>query len=226
MLRTERLSRVVHGKTIVNSISIDVQRGEVLAIVGTSGSGKSSFLRLLNRLDEPTEGTVFLDGEDYTTISPHLLRQRVGMVFQTPVPLPGSVADNMRFGPHQRGETVPDEVIETLLSQVGLEGYANRAADVLSGGEAQRMALVRTLANNPQVVLLDEVTSALDSVSIQRVEMLISTVIQQQQITCVMVTHNLEQAVRLAHRVMVIESGQAIRIGLPEEIIHADTTFP
>ena len=100
--------------------------GEMLGIVGASGSGKSSLLRLLNRLDEPTSGTVFLDGQDYRQFPPRELRRRVGMVTQRPFLFPGNVAGNIRFGPLQRGEVLADEDIARLLERVGLPGFAGR----------------------------------------------------------------------------------------------------
>ena len=126
-------------------ISLDVRRGELLGIVGASGSGKSSFLRLLNRLDEPTSGTVFLDRQDYRADSAANLRRRVGMVTQRPFLFPGDVASNLRFGPAQRGETLSDSEIASLLERVGLPGFADaqrrqsfrrRAAAGLAGARA------------------------------------------------------------------------------------------
>src|SRR5215469_15363954 len=126
VLRAEGLGRRVAGKVILSDISFDVTAGELLGIVGASGSGKSSLLRLLNRLDEPTSGTVFLDGMDYRQLPPRELRRRVGMVTQRPFLFPGDVASNLRFGPAQRGETVPDEEIAQLLERVGLPGFASQ----------------------------------------------------------------------------------------------------
>src|SRR5579864_8250626 len=143
ILRTEHLTRVVDGRRIVDDISIEVPRGDVLAIVGPSGAGKSSFLRLLNRLDEPTGGTSYVDGLDYREIPPRVLRRRLGMVMQTPFLFPGTVAENIRFGPRQQGETLDNEAIARLLEQVGLPGFASRNVANLSGGEAQRVALDR-----------------------------------------------------------------------------------
>src|SRR5689334_24866587 len=108
ILRTEHLTREVAGRRIVDDISIEVPQGDVLAIVGPSGAGKSWFLRLLNRLDEPTGGTFYVGGRDYREIPPRVLRRRLGRVMQTPFLFPGSVADNMRFGPRQQGEAVAD----------------------------------------------------------------------------------------------------------------------
>jgi UDP-glucose/iron transport system ATP-binding protein len=125
-------------------------------------AGKSSFLRLLNRLDEPTGGTVLLDGVDYHQIPPRELRRTVGLVTQRPFLFAGTVHQNVGFGPRQRGDTISDARTEELLARVGLSGYANRDVANLSGGEAQRVSLARALANSPRVQLLDEPTSALD----------------------------------------------------------------
>src|SRR5205823_5309092 len=111
MLETDHLSRIVSDKRLVDDITVRVQKGEVLAVVGPSGSGKSSFLRLLNRLDEPTSGTVYLEGTDYRQIPPRELRRRVGLVTQTPSLFPGTIADNLRFGPQQQGKDLPAETI-------------------------------------------------------------------------------------------------------------------
>lgn len=221
ILRTEHLSRLVNGKRLVDDVSIRVQHGDLLAIAGPSGAGKSSFLRLLNRLDEPTAGTVYLDGQDYRAIPPRELRRRVGMVMQSPFLFPGTVADNIRYGPLTRGEEVLTETIEMLLDRVDLPGYASRDVSRLSGGEAQRVSLARTLANSPEVLLLDEPTSALDEATESEVEALIGRIIQQRQLTGLIVTHDMDQAARLANRVMLMDEGRLTRIGPAEEVLHA-----
>src|SRR5215471_8640785 len=165
MLATKHLSRAVGGKLLVDDISVQVEAGEILAVVGPSGSGKSSFLRLINRLDEPTGGTVLINAEDYRTKPPSELRRRIGMVMQTAHLFPGSVADNIAFGPRQRGAQLSTQEIDALLARVGLPGYAARDVSNLSGGEAQRVSVARTLANAPEALLLDEPTSALDEAS-------------------------------------------------------------
>lgn len=221
VLQTRNLSHIIDGKSLVEDISIEVERGDVLAVVGPSGSGKTSFLRLINRLDEPTAGTVYLHGVDYRKIPPRELRRRVGMVMQSAHLFPGRVADNIRFGPQQRGETVPDEAIERLLDEVGLSGYAQRDVSNLSGGEVQRVSLARTLANSPEILLLDEPTSALDETSEREVEALIDEIINQGSLTCLVVTHDLAQAARLAKRAMLMERGRLKDIGRVEEVLHA-----
>src|SRR5262249_8281987 len=118
ILRAENLGRSVPSKVLVDDATFELRKGETLAIVGSSGSGKTSLLRLLNRLDEPTSGTVYLDGMDYRKIAPRDLRRRVGMVMQRPYLFPGTVAENLRFGPQQRGEQLTDAQVEELLAGV------------------------------------------------------------------------------------------------------------
>jgi ABC-type Fe3+/spermidine/putrescine transport system ATPase subunit len=221
VLTTEHLGRSVGGLKLVDDISVQVRAGEVLAIVGPSGAGKSSFLRLLNRLDEPTAGTVLLEGLDYRLIPPRELRRRVGMVTQRAFLFPGTVYRNISFGPRQRGEVLSEARAEELLIRVGLSGYADRDVANLSGGEAQRVSLARALANSPLVLLLDEPTSALDDEAKSQVEGLIGDIIRDTGLTCVVVTHDFAQAARMASRVMMMQAGRAIRIGPVAELLHA-----
>jgi putative ABC transport system ATP-binding protein len=197
----------------------------VLVVVGPSGAGKSSFLRLLNRLDEPTGGTVRLEGIDYRQIPPRELRRRVGMVTQTAYLFPGTIADNLRYGPLQQGIELPAKTIEALLIQVGLAGRAEEDITHLSGGEAQRVSVARALATTPEALLLDEPTSALDAVAKGEVEKLILTVARQNRLTSVWVSHDLRQAARVADRVMVMSKGRLEKIGTPSEVINAEGTF-
>ena len=194
-------------------------------IVGSSGAGKSSLLRLLNRLDEPTTGTVRLEGVDYRQIPPRELRRRVGMVTQTAYLFPGTIADNLRFGPLQQGSELPAKTIEELLTQVGLAGRAEEDIAHLSGGEAQRVSVARALANTPEVLLLDEPTSALDAEAKGEVEKLILTVVRQNALTGVMVSHDLAQAARVADRVMVMSKGKLEKMGTASEVINAEGAF-
>lgn len=221
LLRTENLGRSVNGKILVEDATFEVHSGEVLAVVGPSGSGKSSLLRLLNRLDEPTSGTVFLDGVDYRQIEPRKLRREVGFVTQRPFLFPGSVAQNLKYGPAQHGETFSEEAVSELLVNVGLRDYASRNVANLSGGEAQRVSVARTLANSPRILLLDEPTSALDDASKIGIEALLRQIMSNMQLTCVLVTHDKAQAARLADRALLLEGGRVIRVGTTTEVLHA-----
>ena len=221
VLRTEHLGRRVGDVSIVTDISLGVHHGEMLGIVGASGSGKSSFLRLLNRLDEPTTGTVFLNDQDYRQFSPRELRRRVGMVTQRPFLFPGNVAGNVRFGPLQRSEVLANEDIVRLLERVGLPGFAGRDVTNLSGGEQQRVSLARALANRPEILLLDEPTSALDEQAKMGIEQLICSLVKETSLTCVMVTHDRDQARRMCDRVALLEAGRLIQYGKPAEVLGA-----
>lgn len=216
--------RAVGAKIIVNDVSFDVHAGELLAIVGPSGAGKSSLLRLLNRLDEPTSGTVLLGGSDYRDFPTRELRRRVGMVMQRPFVFPGTVAENLRFGPRQQGKDIPDLEIERLLRAVGLSGFAGEQITHLSGGEAQRVCFARALANQPAVLLLDEPTSSLDEAVKFDAEAVIRK-IAEQGVTSVLVTHDLAQARRLATRVARLEAGKLIRIGPVSEVLNVETSL-
>ena len=191
----------------------------MLAVVGASGSGKSSFLRLLNRLDEPTNGIVRFNGRDYRELAPQVLRQRIGMVMQAAYLFPGTVSGNVAFGPLQRGQVLAAGQIDVLLQRVGLPGYQDRDVSHLSGGEAQRVSIARTLANDPEIILLDEPTSALDADSARKVEDLILDIIRERRMTCVIVTHSVDQARRVARRAMVLKAGKLAAIGPTEEVL-------
>jgi putative ABC transport system ATP-binding protein len=204
---------------LVRDINFTVEPAEVLGIIGPSGAGKSSLLRLINRLDEPTNGAVLFRGQDYRSLDPATLRRSIGMVMQRAYLFPGTVADNIAFGPRQQGREMTSEEIEALLVEVGLLGYATRDTLTLSGGEAQRVAITRALANNPDVLLLDEPTSALDEVARASVEQLLERLIRERQLTCIWVTHSLEQARTMADRVLVLEEGRIKAIGTPVEVL-------
>jgi putative ABC transport system ATP-binding protein len=221
-LETAHLSRAVIGKVLTDDINVQVQIGEVVAVVGPSGSGKSSFLRLLNRLDEPIGGTVRLNGEDYRKLAPQELRRRVSMVMQTAYLFSGTVAENVAYGPRQRGQRLLAEQTDALLQRVGLPGYQERDASNLSGGEAQRVSIARALANAPEILLLDEPTSALDEDSARGVEDLVLDIIRERRMTCVIVTHNNSQARRIAHRTMIIQDGKLVAIGPTDEVLRDD----
>ena len=222
ILETDRVGREVAGVRIVDDVTVTAPTGSVLVVVGPSGAGKSSFLRLLNRLDEPTSGTVRFEGRDYRQIPPRELRRRVGMVTQTAYLFPGTLGDNLRFGPLQQGIELPSKTIDALLTEVGLEGRSSEDVVHLSGGEAQRVSLARALANTPAVLLLDEPTSSLDAEAKGEVEKLILTVVRRNELTCVMVSHDLSQAARVADRIMVMNKGRVAKIGTVSEVINAE----
>ena len=219
ILRVEDLSYVVEDQRILSKVSFEIEAGERVAVFGPSGAGKSTLIRLLNRLDEPTSGTVYIQGQDYRQIPPRRLRRRLGLVMQQPHLFPGTVADNLRFGPEAQGETFSGERMEDLLTGVDLEGFAEREVSTLSGGEAQRVNLARTLANNPEVLLLDEPTSSLDEEARHEVESTILSVLDAQGVTCLLVSHDRRQVQRMAERVLFMKGGRISADGTVREVL-------
>jgi putative ABC transport system ATP-binding protein len=191
------------GRVVLHDVSFRVAPGECFTILGPSGSGKTSLLRLCNRLDDPATGEILLDGKLLTVLDPVQVRRRVGMVFQTPVMLDGTVADNIAYGATLAGRGISPTV---LLKQVGLNpDLASRNAAELSLGQQQRVELARVLANEPEILLLDDASS-------RRILELISALRQDLGITIIFVTHLLEQAERLADRVGLLVDGRLGRI--------------
>jgi putative ABC transport system ATP-binding protein len=179
----------------------------VTAVLGPSGSGKSSLLRLLNRLADPDSGTIEFEGEDVRALDVLELRRRAVLVPQLPAPLPGTVADNVRYGPSLRGQDVG---VETCLARAGLGGeYAERDAAELSVGEQQRVMLARALALEPEVLLLDEPTSALDEAARDGVERTLEE-LARADVAMVLVTHDRGQALRIASELIELDEGRVV----------------
>ena len=148
------------------------------------------------------------------------------MVTQTAYLFPETIAENLRFGPLQQGIELPAKTIESLLTEVGLEGRSGEDIAHLSGGEAQRVSLARALANSPAALLLEEPTSSVDAEAKDEVEKLILTVVRRNELTCVMVSHDLSQAARVANRIMVMNKGRVAKIGTVSEVINAEGVLP
>ena len=191
-----------HGERLLDDVDLDLDLGRVTAVLGPSGAGKTTLLRLCNRLEVPTSGRVLLDDVDLAQHDPLALRRRVGMVFQQPVVFAGTVRDNLAVA-----DPIVREDCSTVLERVGLPPeLADRQADELSGGEAQRLCIARTLLTEPEVVLMDEPTSSLDRESRSVIERLVRS-LADDGIAIVWVTHDLEQARRLARDVVVLIDG-------------------
>jgi putative ABC transport system ATP-binding protein len=200
-----RLSRA--GRKVLDGLSVTIPGG-LTALLGPSGSGKSTVLRLLDRLADPDEGTVRYRGNDVRELEPLALRREVGLVPQLPALIDGTVADNIRFAAGFGPAGEPD--VEALLGHAGLDGsFADRDAAQLSVGEQQRVMLARALALEPRVLLLDEPTSALDEGARGAVERTISRLAGDLDVDIVIVTHDPDQAERLAGTIVRIDAGRA-----------------
>ena len=196
------------GVPVLRDVGLDIREG-VTAVLGPSGSGKSTLLRLLNRLADPDSGRIRFRGDDVTTLDVRELRRRATLVPQLPAPLPGTVADNLRYGPALCGRAIG---VERPLELAGLTKlYADRDASQLSVGEQQRVMLARALALQPEVLLLDEPTSALDDYTKGGIERTLAELAARSEVSMVLVTHERAQAERLASRVVELEDGRVAR---------------
>jgi len=190
---------------VLRGVSLRLGDGAT-ALLGPSGAGKSTLLRLLNRLADPDSGRILFRGEDIRALDPRELRRRACLVPQLPAPLPGSAADNVRFGPSLVGRDVS---VERSLELAGLSrSYADRDASRLSVGEQQRVMLARALALEPEVLLLDEPTSALDEDAREGVERTLADLVARTGVSMVVVTHDRGQASRLASRIVELAGGR------------------
>ncbi len=202
-------------RTVLHIEQLDIERGEILAIVGPSGAGKSTLLRHLALLEAPQHGQLTFDGLPYQQAAASLTaRRRVTMVFQKPTFLNRSVAANVAYGLGLRGRNGRGgkSAVEGVLRQVGLAELATAAVRTLSGGEAQRVALARALVIQPHALLLDEPTANLDPYNVKLIEQLVQQTNQTQQTTIVLVTHNIFQARRLAHRTALLLEGKLVEV--------------
>ena len=207
---------------VIHDLSLVIPKGEVLALIGPSGSGKSTLLRMINRIEEPTSGSILLYGSDIQNMNVRKLRRRIGMVSQTPALLPGTIEENITYGPKLRGE--PCDAAH-FLDLVGLEkSLLQRPASALSIGQQQRMSIARALANNPEVLLLDEPTSALDQTAARNIINLICHLSHRLALTVIMVTHVMEHAKAVATRIALLVHGSLIEEGEAVEFFSDPTT--
>ncbi|BCV21252.1 amino acid ABC transporter ATP-binding protein [Moorella sp. Hama-1] len=224
----KRPSRNAAGETttctILKGITTTFARGKITAVLGPSGSGKSSLLRLLNRLEDPASGRITLDNEDLKRLNIFTLRRRVGMVWQLPTLFPGTVLENITYGPRLQGVPASQARIraEELILMVGLGAeLLERPADSLSIGQQQRVSLARTLANEPEVLLLDEPTSALDPTAASNILHLMVDLKSRLGLTIIFVTHILEQARQVADEILFIHHGEIVEAAPAREFFTA-----
>jgi glycine betaine/proline transport system ATP-binding protein len=206
--------------------SFSVKRGEIFVIMGLSGSGKSTMVRLFNRLIEPTSGSIHLNGREITGLSDKELtnvrRKEMGMVFQSFALMPHmSVLDNAAFGLEISGVSEQERRTRALeaLSQVGLAGHENSYPHQLSGGMQQRVGLARALANDPTILLMDEAFSALDPLIRSEMQGELIRLQAEQQRTIIFISHDIEEAIRIGHRIAIMEGGRVVQIGTPQELL-------
>lgn len=199
---------------IINGITGYIAKGKITTLVGPSGAGKTTIFKLMNGLISPTKGEIFIAGKNSNEIEPTTLRRYVGLALQQATMLSGTVYDNLAIPKKLKGETMSEEEAKELLNIVNLDTkLLKRYANDLSGGQKQKVSIARTLVNRPKILLLDEITSALDRVSKEEIEELIVQINQKFNVTIFWITHNLQQARTIGDDTWVVMDGKLIEFG-------------
>ena len=218
-LRTEQLVKRFDGVAAVDNVSLTIHKGEIFALLGSSGCGKSTLLRMLAGLEKPTAGSITLNDVDIASFPPY--QRPINMMFQSYALFPHlNVWDNIAFGLKREGmpKAQIEVRVEEMLKLVQLETFAKRKPHQLSGGQQQRVALARSLAKKPQLLLLDEPLGALDKKLRERTQFELVNILESVGVTCVMVTHDQEEAMAMASRIAVMSHGRVLQVGTPKEI--------
>jgi putrescine transport system ATP-binding protein len=218
-LQIDDIVKDFDGHRAVDHVSIDIAKGEVFALLGSSGCGKTTLLRMLAGFETPTSGRIALDGQDLAGLAPY--ERPLNMMFQSYALFPHlTVWDNVAFG-LRRAKVPADEMrqrVDAMLKLVQLSAFAKRKPHQLSGGQQQRVALARSLAKKPQLLLLDEPLGALDKKLREETQIELAHIIEDVGVTCVMVTHDQEEAMTMASRIAVMSEGRLLQVGAPGEI--------
>jgi len=224
-LRIEHLVKDFDGYKAVNDVSLDIAKGEIFALLGSSGCGKSTLLRMLAGFEAPSAGRIVLAGQDLAALPPY--QRPMNMMFQSYALFPHlNVWDNIAFGLKRDGlpRDQVAERVEAMLKLVQLGRFAKRKPHQLSGGQQQRVALARSLAKQPQLLLLDEPLGALDKKLREETQIELVNIIEQVGVTCVMVTHDQEEAMTMASRIAIMSEGHFLQVGAPAEIYETPAT--
>ncbi|MBC3210314.1 polyamine ABC transporter ATP-binding protein [Pseudomonas sp. SWRI111] len=225
LVKIDRVTKKFDETIAVDDVSLEIKKGEIFALLGGSGSGKSTLLRMLAGFERPTEGRIFLDGVDITDMPPY--ERPINMMFQSYALFPHmTVAQNIAFGLQQ--DKIPKAEIEArvaeMLKLVQMSQYAKRKPHQLSGGQRQRVALARSLAKRPKLLLLDEPMGALDKKLRSQMQLELVEIIERVGVTCVMVTHDQEEAMTMAERIAIMHLGWIAQIGSPIDIYETPTS--
>lgn len=224
MIKLCNLTKFYNGKSILSGLSFDVFKGESIALVGGSGSGKTTTLKMINRLIEPTSGQIFINGKDTRKFAPHVLRRQIGYVFQKIGLFPHmSIADNIAV-PMKLAGWCKKNIryrIDELLDLVNLDRIVkSRKPRELSGGQQQRVGVARGLAINPKVLLLDEPFGALDPIIREQLQQTLLSLKKDLGLTMVTVTHDISEALLLGDRIAVMRDGRLLQIGTPQDLLN------
>lgn len=222
MIEYQNVSLTYGGLPILKQLNFDIQEGEFFVLIGPSGSGKTTTLKLINRLIEQTDGDIRIQGKRLKDFDLRELRLETGYVLQQIALFPNmTVAENIALIPEMKGLNKTEILAKTreLLTKVGLEpdSYLDRLPKDLSGGEKQRIGILRAIIANPKVLLMDEPFSALDPISKGQLQDLIKDLHEEFKMTTVFVTHDMDEAVKLADRICLMRAGEVVQLGTPDE---------
>jgi len=225
LVKIDRVTKKFDETIAVDDVSLEIKKGEIFALLGGSGSGKSTLLRMLAGFERPTEGRIYLDGVDITEMPPY--ERPINMMFQSYALFPHmTVAQNIAFGLKQ--DKIPSSEVDArvteMLKLVQMSQYAKRKPHQLSGGQRQRVALARSLAKRPKLLLLDEPMGALDKKLRSQMQLELVEIIERVGVTCVMVTHDQEEAMTMAERIAIMHLGWIAQIGSPIDIYETPTS--
>ena len=222
-IKFDHVKKSFADKVVVNNLNLDVQQGELFVLVGNSGSGKTTSVKMINRLEDPNSGLVLINERPTTEYNVQKLRWQIGYVLQQIALFPNmTVAQNITLIPAIQGKSKNlDEIAARLLEKVGLnpQEYASRYPHELSGGEQQRIGILRAIASKPPIVLMDEPFSALDPLSRANLQKLVVDLHQQLHNTIIFVTHDMNEALLLADRIGIMKDGQLLQVDKPEEVL-------
>lgn len=210
----QQINFSVNELMILNNITGSIPKGRITTLVGPSGAGKTTLLKMCNGLLSPTSGTIFIDNQPITSYEPTALRRNVGIALQSAPMITGTVFDNLSLPRSLQGDKLTKSEAIQYLEDVGLDkSFLQRPASELSGGQRQKVSIARTLINKSSILLLDEITSALDRQSALDIEALILTLNKKYNVTIIWITHNLQQALTIGHFTWVMMDGELIETG-------------
>ena len=231
IIRFDHVSKEYEGHTVLQDFSLDVTKGEFITVIGSSGSGKTTMLKMINGLLTPTRGIIYVDDKDISKENQTLLRRNIGYVIQGIGLFPHmSVRKNIAYVPellNKRDKLRTARAVERLIKVVGLEQeMLDRYPAELSGGQRQRVGIARSLAANPEILLMDEPFGAVDEITRKMLQTEIARIHQELGVTIIFITHDIKEALKLGTRVLVMNNGKIEQIGTPEEIKnHPATDF-
>ncbi len=225
-LHFHNVSYLINERSILKEITGSFPKGKITTLVGPSGAGKTTLLKLCNGLVSPSTGQIFMNNRSLTEYDPIALRRQIGIALQNAPVIKGTVFNNLALPLSLQGKKLDEQTAIDYLQDVGLESsLLHRDSERLSGGQRQKVSIARTLINRPNILLLDEITSALDPTSMREIEELIVKINSKYEVTMIWITHNLEQAFSIGDYTWVLKDGEIVEAGESSLLQHSNNEF-